>query len=67
MFADVIRRLKGELCNSLSSSDRRAKIQDSDFIIGLVQGVAGAKDNFSLAGLKQLTCSFLGIFIRVVS
>ena len=34
MFADVMRRLKGELCNSLSSSDRRAKIQDSDFIIG---------------------------------
>ncbi len=54
MFADVMRRLKGELCNSLSSSDRRAKIQDSDFIIGLVQGVAGAKGNFSLAGLKQL-------------
>lgn len=63
MFTEVLRQLKTELGRALSSTDRRAKIQDSDFIIGLMQGVSGAKGNFSLADLRRSTCSFLGTTI----
>ena len=63
MITDVLRQLKNEMSRSFSSSDQRAKIQDSDFIIGLIQAIAGAKDNFSLAELRRLSCSYLGIHI----
>ena len=63
MITDVLRQLKNEMSRSFSSSDQRAKIQDSDFIIGLISAIAGAKDNFSLAELRRLSCSYLGIHI----
>ena len=63
MITDVLRQLKNEMSKSFSLSDQRAKIQDSDFIIGLIQAIAGSKDNFSLAELRRRSCSFLGIHI----
>ena len=63
MITDVLRQLKNEMSKSFSPSDQRAKIQDSDFIIGLIQAIAASKDNFSLAELRRRSCSFLGVHI----
>jgi hypothetical protein len=63
MLTDALRFLKSKLHTALNSSDSRAKVQDSDFVIGLLQAVAQAKGNFSLAGLNRSMCTFLGIKI----
>lgn len=63
MLTEALRSLKSKLHSALNSSDRRAKIQDSDFIIGLLQAVAKAKGNFTLSQLHQATCMFLGVKI----
>ena len=63
MLTEALGLLKSKLRSALNSSDRRAKIQDSDFIIGLMQAVAKAKGNFSLSQLHQNTCLFLGLKI----
>jgi hypothetical protein len=59
MLANALRLFKSKLHSALNSSDRRAKIQDSDFIIGLLQAVAKAKGNFTLAGLNISVGAFL--------
>ena len=63
MITDVLRQLKSEMSKSFSASDQRAKIQDSDFIIGLIQAIATSKKNFSLADLRRRSCSYLGVHI----
>lgn len=63
MITDVLRQLKSEMSKSFSASDQRAKIQDSDFIIGLIQAIATSKKNFSLADLRRRSCTYLGVHI----
>ena len=63
MLTDVLRLFKSKLHTALNSSDRRAKIQDSDFIVGLLQATAKAKKNFSLGELQRSVCMFLGVKI----
>ncbi len=63
MLVDSLRSFKSKLQSKLNSHDKRAKIQDSDFVIGLLQAVATAKDNFSLSELRLSVCQFLGITI----
>lgn len=63
MLTDALRIFKSKLQSSLSSSDRRAKIQDADFIIGLVYAVASSKSNFTLADLRLAACNYLGTTI----
>lgn len=58
-----LKSFKSKLKSDLNSTDRRAKIQDIDFIIGLIQGVAQQKENFSLADIRLSVCNFLGEFI----
>lgn len=59
MITDALRIFKSKLHTSLNSQDRRAIIQDSDFVVGLIQAVAKAKGNFSLSSLHQSVCLFL--------
>ena len=59
MFTDVVRTFKSKFQTALNSTDRRAKIQDSDFIVAILQAVAEAKKNFTLAELHRLACLFL--------
>jgi len=63
MISNALCFFKSKLRSQLNSEDRRAKIQDSDFIIGLMQAVAKAKGNFTLAQLRLSTCAFLGAMI----
>lgn len=63
MLTDALRLFKSKIHNALNSTDRRAKIQDSDFVIGLLQAVATAKGNFSLGELHRSMCMFLGVKI----
>jgi hypothetical protein len=63
MLVDSLRSFKSKLQSKRNSHDKRAKIQDSDFVIGLLQAVATAKDNFSLAELRLSVCQFIGITI----
>lgn len=63
MITETLRSFKSKIHTALNSSDRRAKIQDSDFIIGLLQAVAKAKSNFTLSDLHQSMCMFLKIKI----
>ncbi|MBF0367516.1 MAG: IS4 family transposase [Oligoflexia bacterium] len=63
MITEALRSFKSKIHAALNSSDRRAKIQDSDFIIGLLQAVAKAKSNFTLSELHQSMCMFLEIKI----
>ena len=42
MLVDLLRSFKSKLHHNLISSDSRAKIQDGDFVIGLLQAVASA-------------------------
>ena len=63
MLVDSLRSFKSKLQSKLNSHDKRAKIQDTDFIIGLLQAVATAKDNFSLAELRLSVCQFIEISI----
>ena len=63
MLSEALKLFKLKLHRGLNSSDRRAKVQDSDFIVGLLQAVASAKRNFSLGELNRSMCLFLGIKI----
>jgi hypothetical protein len=63
MLINTIKLFKSKLQATLNSSDQRAKIQDSDFIIGLCQAVAHAKEGFTLAELQRSVCHFLKISI----
>lgn len=63
MLTDALRLFKSKLHTALNAADRRAKIQDCDFIIGLLQAVAKAKGNFSLGELHRSMCMFLEIKI----
>ena len=63
MLVDSLRSFKSKLQTKLNSSDKRAKIQDSDFVIGLLQAVAQAKGNFSLSEIRLSVCQFLGLSI----
>ena len=63
MLANALRSFKSKLQTALNATDRRAKIQDSDLIIGLLQAVSQAKGNFSLGDLHRSVCMFLGIKI----
>jgi hypothetical protein len=64
MLINTLKSFKSKLQAAFNSSDSRAKIQDSDFIIGLCQAVASAKGNFTLAELRRSVCHFLKITIR---
>lgn len=50
MLAKSLKQFKSKLQKNLNSSDRRAKVQDRDFIIALLQAMTKAKKNFSLIG-----------------
>lgn len=63
MITETVPALKQKFRSSLNSHDRRAKIQDNDFVCGLLQAVATAGDQFSLADLRQSVCQFTGVEI----
>jgi hypothetical protein len=63
MLESVLRTVKATLQKSLNPSDRRAKIQDGDFLIGLLQATATSVKNFTLASLRMSACVFLEITI----
>ena len=63
MLIHALQSIKSKLHSVLNSFDRRAKIQDSDFVLGVVLAVASAKENFSLSDLRRAACNFLGINI----
>lgn len=63
MLTETLKALKSKLYAALNSSDRRAKIQDSDFILGLVQAVAKAPGNFTLFYLHQAANLFFDLEI----
>ena len=67
IVTDYLQSLKSKLNSSLNSKDKRAKIQDSDFVTSMLQAVAQMKDNFSLAELRLCVCSFIGITIGTSS
>ena len=63
MLIEMIVALKTFLHTSLNNVDRRATIQDGDFICGLIHAVAQAKKNFSLSDLRLFMCTHLGVAI----
>lgn len=63
MFTEAIRLLKSKLRLKLNPSDKRAKIQDCDFILGLLQAVASSRENFSLSQLRLSVGKFVGTTI----
>ena len=63
MLAKSLRKLKSTLQTALNANDRRAKIQDGDFIVALLHATAVGTDSFSLAMLRLSVCSFLGIVV----
>ncbi|MFK7872200.1 MAG: transposase [Oligoflexales bacterium] len=60
MIAEAMAALSQKLHSSLNSCDRRAKIQNSDFICGLLQVSATASNKSSLVDLRQSVCQFMG-------
>ncbi|MFK7873237.1 MAG: hypothetical protein AB8C84_08715 [Oligoflexales bacterium] len=60
IIAETIAALNQKLQPPLNSHDRRAKIQDYDFICGLLQARATAGNSSSLADLRQSVCQFTG-------
>ncbi len=62
MLTDILCFLKQKLKNLLKSDDSRAKIQDADFIVDLLQTVGQAKGNFSLGDLHRSLCSKSSVF-----
>ena len=48
---------------AFNSEDRRAKIQDGDFILGLLYATANASEKFSLSFLRLSVCNFLGVVV----
>ena len=63
VFTEAIRLLKSKLRLKLNPSDKRAKIQDCDFILGLLQAVASSRENFSLSQLRLSVGKFVGTTI----
>lgn len=63
MLTDALQIFKSKLQSAFNSSDPRAKIQDSDFIVSLIYAVSSAQANFTLAELRLSLCSYLGIAI----
>ncbi len=63
MLVHSLRSFKSKLQSKLNSHDKRAKIQDNDFVVALLQAVATAKDNFSISELRLSVCQFIGITI----
>lgn len=63
IVVNFLKSFKSKLNSNLNSTDKRAKIQDIDFIFGLIQAVARQKENFSLADIRLSTCHFLGELI----
>lgn len=64
MLAENLRVLKSTLQTAFNTKDRRAKIQDGDFIIALLHATAVGSEKFSLASLRLSVCDFLGIVIN---
>ena len=60
MISESIRLVKSKLHAAFSSTDQRAKIQDGDFIVGLLEATADSPESFSLASLRLSMCSFVG-------
>lgn len=60
MLAEYLQKLKKTLRTQLNSNDSRAKIQDADFIAGLLYASASSTSTFSLATLRLSMCNFLG-------
>ena len=60
MISESIRLVKSNLHAAFSSTDQRAKIQDGDFIVGLLEATADSPESFSLASLRLSMCSFVG-------
>ena len=60
MISESFRLLKSKIHAAFSTTDRRAKIQDGDFIIGLLKATADSSESFSLASLRLSMCSFVG-------
>lgn len=63
MLAESLRSLKSTLQTAFNSQDRRAKIQDGDFITGLLYATASASEKFSLSFLRMSMCNFLDVVI----
>jgi hypothetical protein len=60
MLIEAIQSLKSKLHQGLNNSDRRAKIQDADFVVGLLQAASGMNGNFTLADIRLQLCAILG-------
>ena len=63
MLSEPLRSIKPKIHAAFNSHDRRAKIQDGDFIMGLLQATCGTTKSFSLSALRLSMCSFLGTTI----
>ena len=63
MLTENLRFLKSTLQTAFNSEDRRAKIQDGDFILGLLYATANASEKFSLSFLRLSVCNFLGVVV----
>lgn len=67
MFSQSLPEFKEKLRSGLNCNDRRAKIQDSDFIVGLMRSLSGTNGAFSLNDLRRGVCSYLGISVGASS
>lgn len=63
MLKEAIENIQTKLQRVLNPSDKRAKIQDYEFIIGLLQATSAVSENFTLASLRLSLCNFVGTFI----
>lgn len=59
MVYDAMKTFKKAACTIFNNKDNRAKIQDADFVVGLVYAKAHVGKNFSLSMLRTTVCSFL--------
>ena len=63
MLIEAIQSLKSKLHQKLNNDDNRAKIQDADFVAGLLQSIARARGNFTLGSLRLAVCMTIGTTI----
>lgn len=63
MLSNFLRKFKHQFVTLFNNHDRRAKIQDAEFIQGLLYAIASDDASFSLASLRRRMCTFLGINI----
>ena len=63
MLKEAIENIQTKLQCVLNPSDKRAKIQDYEFIVGLLQATSATSENFTLASLRLSLCNFIGIVI----